>query len=71
MRRVLLLAALLFVGCAVRGPLEHNRNPQRVDAPGLSIPEQEVRGRDRMSQHDFHWYIAPRTYDEFPGPHGR
>jgi hypothetical protein len=76
MRRLLmfvaLLPALLIVGgCKISGPLEHNRNPQRVDDPLLSIPEQEKRGRDRMSLPEFEKSIAPPTGTDFPGPHGR
>ncbi|OAI49921.1 hypothetical protein AYO44_18225 [Planctomycetaceae bacterium SCGC AG-212-F19] len=71
MRRLLMFGALLLAGCKVAGPLEHNRNPQRVDDPFLPIPEQEKRGRDRMSLPEFESTIAPRTYTDFPGPHGR
>ena len=49
MRRLLFCGALLLAGCRVAGPLEHNRDPVPVDPPGLSIPEQEMRARDRMS----------------------
>ena len=72
MHRLILLVALCLTGCAnVNGPLQHYFNPQRVDDPHLSIPEQEVRGRDRLALPEFGPNVAPRTYAEFPGPHGR
>jgi hypothetical protein len=56
---MLLIGTVLLSGCTVAGPFEHNRNPQRVDDPRLSIPEQEVRGRDRMALPDTSPNIAP------------
>ncbi len=49
MRPVLLAALLALTGCAnVYGPFAA-RPPQRVDDPRLAIPEQEMRGRDRLA----------------------
>jgi hypothetical protein len=71
MRRVLLLAAFLLIGCrTTTGPFAH-RDPQRVDDPRLSIPEQEQRGRDRLSYQEIEPNVLPRTYAELPGPHSR
>jgi hypothetical protein len=70
MRRFFLLAALLFMGCGtVTGPFR--REPQRVDDPRLTIPEQEQRGRDRLSYQEIEPNVLPRTYSELPGPHSR
>lgn len=71
MRRLLLLGLFLLTGCRIVGPFEHNRNPARVDDPRLSIPEQEQRGRDRMSLPEFNPNFAPPTGTDFPGVHGR
>ena len=71
MRRLLFLGTMLLAGCKIAGPFEHNRNAQRVDDPRLSIPEQEVRGRDRRALPEFSPNIAPPTGTDFPGPHGR
>jgi hypothetical protein len=71
MRRLFLLGALLLLGCRnTVGPFAH-REPQRVDDPRLSIPEQERRARDRLAYPERSADIAPRTYTELPGPHGR
>jgi hypothetical protein len=76
MRRILLpvialIGTTLLAGCKVSGPLEHNRNPQRVDDPCISIPEQQTRGRDRMSLPDTSPNIAPQNGMGFLDPHGR
>ncbi len=66
-----LIGTTLLAGCKISGPFEHNRNPQRVDNPCLSIPEQEARGRDRMSLPDTSVNIAPQDRMGFMDPHGR
>jgi hypothetical protein len=83
MRQLFFLGALVLAGCrTVTGPVEHYRDKSRPDrlspteqaALGqqrLTIPEQEQRGRDQLAQPDYHWWVAPRTYADFPGPHGR
>jgi hypothetical protein len=70
--RLLLVAAVLAcLGCrGVVGPFA-SRQPQRVDDPGIPISEQERRGRDRLALPDPDTVSLPRTYNEFPGPHGR
>jgi hypothetical protein len=71
MRRLFLLGVLLLVGCrSTVGPFAH-RTPERVDDPRLPIAEQERRGRDRLALPEPSAEVAPRTYAEFPGPHGR
>ena len=71
MRRFFLLGTLLVLGCrSTVGPFAH-REPERVDDPRLTIPEQERRGRDRLAYPESSADIVPRTYTEFPGPHGR
>jgi hypothetical protein len=71
MRKLLLLCLLLLTGCQnVVGPLGYRR-PLRVDDPNYSIPEQEVRGRDRLAlpdiknQYDPGNEILPRTMTQF------
>ena len=72
MRRLMCLAALLLAGCSgVEGPIEHYRNFQRPDVPGLPIYDQEKLGRQEMSMPEFHKSVAPPTGIDFPGPHGR
>jgi hypothetical protein len=66
---------LLLAGCQnVVGPFEH-RDPIRVDDPLLPIPEQERRGRSELPLPDESpnklENLAPRTYIDRPGPHGR
>ena len=72
MRRLLLCGALVLSGCRVAGPLEHNRNPEApVDSSWLSIPEQEMRARDRMSLPEFKPSMVPASPSPPPGyyPH--
>ncbi len=73
MRR-LLLAALLFlagVGCTrFAGPIAV-RNSGRADAPGYNIPQQEVRGRERLTITEDDWRIGPKGYIDRPSPIGR
>jgi hypothetical protein len=58
-RRLLILGVLLLAGCqSVRGPLQP-RDPQRVDDPRYSIPEQERRGRDQLPLPQESVTIAP------------
>ena len=66
MRCWLLLGVFFLAGCAnVSGPFS-SRPPQRVDDPRLSIPEQEARGRDRLSQPEFSPNVAPPLTPVFP-----
>jgi hypothetical protein len=77
MRRLIVLLALPLLGCSgnLVGPFE-NRRPQRVDDPCVSIPEQEIRGRDRLAI-PVEWpdgdrmNLAPQTYIDRPSPSGR
>jgi hypothetical protein len=74
MRRLFLAGSLFLTGCCnVVGPLDY-RTPQRPDDPCVSIPEQEVRGRDRLPLWDESTVkmknLAPRTYVDRPSPTG-
>jgi hypothetical protein len=68
MRRLLLLGLLLLTGCTgLQGPRKRDVNPQRVDPPGMPIPQQEARARDRTAyQESQPYWVAPRTYAELP-----
>jgi hypothetical protein len=67
MRRLFLFGVLLLSGCAsnILGPFAA-REPQRVDDPMLSIPEQQRRGRDRLALPD-ESRILPHSGYEIPG----
>ncbi|QEL15951.1 hypothetical protein [Limnoglobus roseus] len=72
-RRVLPLLVLSasLAGCKqVAGPLEA-RNKPRADAPGLSIEDQERRGRDKYVTFEDDPRIAPPSGISRPGPTGR
>jgi hypothetical protein len=69
MRRAILLGCLFLGGCQnLIGPFQH-REPQRVDDPLLSIPEQQRRGRDQLALPEDK--IGPPTYANPPGLYGR
>ena len=78
-RRVLLLTAIGLLGllplaaCSrFAGPLESNpRNAGRVDAPWLSIEEQQKRGRERLAITEDDYRIGPKGYIDRPSPLGR
>lgn len=71
MHRLLLVGVLLCAGCQnTVGPFAP-RQPQRVDDPLVSISEQQRRGRDRLALPEDDSRVAPPTYTERPGPHGR
>ncbi len=70
-RRLLLLAVLSLTGCnRFSGPLE-SRQQGRADAPGYSIEEQKVRGRERLSITEDDYRIGPKGYIDRPSPTGR
>lgn len=59
MRRLVILGVLCLAGCAnVRGPFQA-REPQRVDDPRYSIPEQERRARAQLPLPQESRTIAP------------
>lgn len=59
MRRFAIVVLLLAAGCEnLRGPFAP-RSPGRVDDPNLSIPEQQVRGRDRIGLPDNSSVLPP------------
>jgi hypothetical protein len=59
MRHILILGLLCLAGCQnVSGPFAA-RSPTRVDDPRLSIPEQEMRGRDRWALPEESPRVAP------------
>ena len=78
MYRLFATAVLLAAGCQnILGPFQA-REPQRVDDPVLPIYEQQRRGRDRLAlpedtfgQNYGPAPVAPPTYIDRPGPHGR
>ena len=71
MRRLFLLGSLLLVGCGnVVGPFAR-REPERVDDPRFSIPEQERRGRFRLAYPEAPPSVAPHNDGEIPGPGSR
>ena len=72
MRRLVLLSALLtLTGCdRFSGPLE-TRQLRRADAPGYTIYEQQVRGRERLSITEDDFRIGPKGYIDRPSPTGR
>jgi len=70
MRQILLLGILLLVGCqsTVVGPLGRASCPQRADCPGLSIGEQERRGRSYLAFPDTSPATGPGKISELAGP---
>lgn len=69
MRRMIVVGILSLAGCqGTVGPFAH-RMPQRVDDPCLTIPEQERRGRDRLSLPVESPQLAPPGIG-LPGQHG-
>jgi hypothetical protein len=61
MRSLILLGMICLAGCQnVYGPFEA-RTPQRVDAPGIGIAEQEYRGRDRWALPDESSGVGPSS----------
>lgn len=78
MRRLFVVAALVVAGCQnIVGPFQ-TKTPQRVDDPMLPIYEQQQRGRARLpvieetfGQNYGDTEIAPPTYCDRPGVHGR
>ncbi|HEY7426684.1 MAG TPA: hypothetical protein VH682_20785 [Gemmataceae bacterium] len=68
MRRLLLLGLLVLTGCTgLQGPRKRDVNPQRVDPPGMPIPEQQARARDRTAYQEAKpYWVGPRTYQELP-----
>lgn len=72
-RRVslLLLLCASAVGCKhIAGPREAWDKP-RPDQPGLTIEEQERRGRDKYATFEDDQRIGPNTYNSRPSPIGR
>ncbi len=63
-----LLGSVLFVtGCAgLQGPWQRARYPEKVDVPGMPIPEQEFRGRDRLAYPDPSRSAGPRNWAAVP-----
>ncbi len=74
MRRLLLPAVVLLlagVGCTrFAGPIAV-RQSGKADAPGYNIPQQEVRGRERLTITEDDWRIGPKAYIDRPSPTGR
>ena len=68
MHRLLLAGLIVLTGCtSLTGPRKRAINPpERADVPGLSIREQEYRGRDQLSYPDIGRAVGPRTWAEVP-----
>jgi hypothetical protein len=72
MRWMLWAGLVVLGGCAgLEGPRAHRCKPEVVDDPRLTIPEQELRARDRLALPEPSNNVAPRTYAEFPEYRGR
>jgi hypothetical protein len=71
-RTLLLLVPLLGLASCTRyeGPLEVRRK-ERADAPGYTIPEQQVRARERNTFLEDDRRVAPNAYVDRPGGIGR
>lgn len=75
--RYLLWVSLLLAGCAgIDGPRRHLAKPLVLAGPGLTIREQEERGRDRLALPEASLDLAiqnvgPPTYAENPAYRGR
>ncbi len=67
MRHILVLGVLCLAGCqSTVGPFQ-SRSPQRVDAPGITLQEQEARSRNRYALPDESPQVAPPSGNEFKG----
>ena len=77
MRRIVLVGLVMLGGCqGIDGPRKHLAKPEVLAGPGLTIREQEARGRDRLalpeSSQDLGWMgVGPPTYAENPVYRGR
>ncbi len=77
MRRLMLVGLVVLGGCTgIDGPRAHLAKPEVLAGPGLSIREQEFRGRDRLalpeSSKDISLSsVGPPTYAENPAYWGR
>ena len=66
MRHILILGILCLAGCQnTVGPFAA-REPQRVDDPRISIPEQEARGRDRWAIPEESPRVLPPSGNAYP-----
>ncbi len=67
MRRLLLVSLLSLIGCAsIVGPRKRDARPERVDPPGLPIPEQKQRARADLPYPDPNPWLGPRNFAEIP-----
>jgi hypothetical protein len=77
MRCIVLVGLVVLGGCqGIDGPRAHLAKPEVLAGPGLTIREQEARGRDRLalpeSSRDLGvMSVAPPTYAENPAYWGR
>ncbi len=68
---LLVLIVITVAGCAgFAGPREV-RQMGRADAPGYTIPEQQLRGRERYAISEDDFRIGPKGYIDRPSPTGR
>ena len=69
---VLMLGVVALAGCnRFTGPAETREKVGRVDAPGYSIYEQKVRGRERLAISEDDYRIGPKGFIDRPSPTGR
>lgn len=70
--RLLVLVVIALAGCnRFTGPAETREKVGRVDAPGYSINEQKVRGRERLAISEDDYRIGPKGFIDRPSPTGR
>lgn len=69
MRQLLWVGLLGLIGCAgTTGPRMRDVHPQKIDARGLSIPEQQQRAKANLpySNIDSNQHLGPRTWSGIP-----
>jgi hypothetical protein len=68
MRQLLLVGLLVLAGCAgITGPRKREISLQKVDPPGLSIPEQQERAKANLPYSNIEpTRGAPRTWAGIP-----
>jgi hypothetical protein len=77
MARLVLMGLVLLGGCTgLDGPYKHMAKPTLLTGPGLTIREQEDRGRDRLALPESsldigRMSVGPPTYAENPAYRGQ
>jgi hypothetical protein len=62
------LALASLIGC--KGFDRQRDQSGRPDLPGLTIEEQQARGRARYANHEDDFRVGPRTFTDRPTPTG-